>query len=200
MEANIDQVLAMVGISLATRLTLCLMSSRKKERVLKARREQAGYTCAVIMPRRSGKTRLCSKLQGSGGKIPSLLVDINEVLKDDMDGVVKNEQNYRVVYYPKAKQYLDTLKSNFQKHRIIIFSDDYELINYLGITDVVVYAPRLALHSALIESVSDKDTRREVELSYVKTIASGMKPIFYFENLEGVVEEMRRRYGLTLTI
>jgi hypothetical protein len=200
MEANIDQVLAMVGISLATRLTLCLMSARKKEKILKKRREQAGYTCAVVMPRRSGKTRLCSKLQGSGGKIPSLLVDINEILKDDLDGVVKNEQNHRVVYYPKAKQYIETLKSNFSKHRIIIFSDDFELIQYLDISDVVVYAPRLSLHSSLLENVADKEARRDVELSYVKTIASGMKPIFYFENLETVVEEMRRRYGLTLTI
>lgn len=200
MEANIDQVLVMVGVSAITRIGLCLMSQRKKEKVLKKRREQAGYTCAVIMPKKSGKTRLCSKLQGSGGKIPSLLVDMGEVLKEDMGEVVANEQNRKVIYYPKAKTYLETLKVNFPKHRIILFSDDYELISYLDINDVVIYAPRLALHSALLEGVSDKDKRREVELSYVKTIASGMKPLIYYENLEAVVEQMRARYGLALTI
>jgi hypothetical protein len=46
----------------------------------------------------------------------------------------------------------------------------------------------------------DFDKRREVELSYVRTIASDMRPVFYYESLDAVIEQMRQRYGLSLTI
>jgi len=200
MEANIDQLILMLGVSALTRIGLCLMSQRKKERIVRRKRERAGYVCAVCMPKKAGKTRLCSKLQGSGGKVPSLLVDMGEILKEEMDGVVSNEQNRKVIYYPKAKAYVDTLKSNFPKHRIILFTDDYELVSYLEVVDVVCYAPRLSVHSHLVGQISDAEKRREIELSYVRTIASDTRPIFYYESLESVVEQMRQRYGLSLTI
>lgn len=200
MDAQLDQVLIMVGVSALTRVGLCLLSRRKKESMLKSRRERAGYMCAVVMPKKSGKTRLCSKLQGSGGKVNTLLVDYSEVLKEEMEGVYANEQNRKVVYYPKAKAYLETLKTNFPKHRIIIFSDDYELVQYLEINDVVIYAPRLSIHSSLVQTITDPEKKREVELSYVKTIACGVKPLIYYEHLESVAEQMRVRYGLSLTI
>lgn len=200
MDGNIDQLILMLGVSALTRFGLCLMSQRKKERIVRRKRERAGYTCAVVMPKKAGKTRLCSKLQGSGGRVPSLLVDMGEVLKEDLDGVVQNEQNKKIVYYPKAKKYVDDLKANFPKHRLILFTDDYELVQYLEVVDVVVYAPRLSIHSSLVQSMTDGEKRREVELSYVKTIASDTRPIFYYESLESVIEQMRQRYGLSLTI
>jgi hypothetical protein len=200
METNVDQLLIMLGVSALTRIGMCLLSQRKKERMVRNRRERAGYTCAVVMPKKSGKTRLISKLQGSGGKIPSLLVDMGEVLKEQLEGAVSNEQNRKVIYYPKAKIYLDTLKNNFPRHRLIIFTDDYELVNYLEILDCVVYAPRLQVHSSLVAQITDESKRREVELSYVRTIASDMRPVFYYESLDAVIEQMRQRYGLSLTI
>lgn len=198
--ANLDQVLVMLGVSAATRLFMCFMSHRKKESIVRRKRERPGYVCAVVMPKKSGKTRLISKLQGSGGRIPTLLVDLGDVLKEDIGTATNNEQNRKVVYYPKAKAYLDQLKADFHNHRIIVYSDDFELVAYLEIPDVVVYAPRLSIHSAYVAQVSDADKRREIELSYVRIIASDTRPIFYYETLETVVEEMRKRYGLTLTI
>jgi hypothetical protein len=200
MDTNIDQLILMLGVSALTRLGLCLMSQRKKETLVRKKRERAGYVCAVCMPKKAGKTRLCSKLQGSGGRVPSLLVDMGEILKEEMNGVVANEQNRKVMYYPKAKSYVEGLKRDFPKHRIILFTDDYELISYLEIVDTVCYAPRLAVHSTLVNQIQDAEKRREVELSYVKTIASDTRPIFYYESLEAVVEQMRQRYGLSLTI
>lgn len=197
---NIDQLIVMLGVSALTRLTLCIMSQRKKERLVRRRRERSGYVCAVVMPKKAGKTRLCSKLQGSGGRVPSLLVDMGEVLKEDMSGLVNNEQNKKIVYYPKAREYVETLKHNFPKHRLILFTDDYELVQYLEVLDVVCYAPRLSVHSLLVQGITDGEKKREVELSYVKTIASDTRPIFYYETLESVVEQMRQRYGLSLTI
>ena len=176
------------------------MSHRKKESLVRRKRERAGYVCAVVMPKKSGKTRLISKLQGSGGKIPTLLVDLGDVLREDIGDATHNEQNRKVLYYPRAKSYLDKLKTDFHNHRIIVYSDDFELINYLEIADVVVYAPRLAVHSSYVAQISDGEKRRDVELSYVRIIASDTRPIFYYETLETVVEEMRKRYGLTLTI
>jgi hypothetical protein len=51
-----------------------------------------------------------------------------------------------------------------------------------------------------VGQISDAEKRRDVELSYVRTIASDTRPIFYYESLESVVEQMRQRYGLSLTI
>jgi hypothetical protein len=197
---NLDSVLIMLGINVFTRLTLCLLSQRRKESLIRRRRERAGYICAIVMPKKSGKTRLISKLQGSGGKIPTLLVDLGDVLKEELGGASSNEQNRKVVYYPRAKEYLEKLKGDFHNHRIIVYSDDYELINYLEIADVVVYAPRLSVHSAYVSQISDPEKRREIELSYVRIIASDTRPIVFYETLDSVSEQMRQRYGLTLTI
>lgn len=197
---SLDQLILMLGVSAFTRLALCFLSTRKKEALVRRKRERPGYVCAVVMPKKSGKTRLISKLQGSGGRIPSLLVDLGDVLKEDIGSATNNEQNRRIIHYPKARAYIDQLKADFSNHRIIVYSDDVDLINYLQIPDVVVYAPRLSIHSAYVAQVSDAEKRREIELSYVRIIASDTRPIFYYETLETVVEEMRKRYGLTLTI
>jgi hypothetical protein len=196
-----SDLLAMLGVGALTRLTLCLYSENKKRRMLTRLRQRAGHVCALVMPKKSGKTRLSSNLKSVEGKVKTLIVDLNEVveskLKDDDAG---NENNRTVRYYPVAKKYVDSLKADFPKHRLLVLCDDYDLTQHLGIVDVVCYIPRMDLHSQLVARIDDEAERKLCERNYISLLQSGCPILRYFDDFKTLTGEVRERYALSLTV
>jgi hypothetical protein len=196
-----SDLLAMLGVGALTRLTLCLYSENKKRRMLVRLRQRAGHVCALVMPKKSGKTRLSSNLRSVEGKVKTLIVDLNEVIESKLrDEETGNENNRTVRYYPVAKKYVDELKANFPKHRLLILCDDYTLTQHLGIVDVVCCLPRLDLHQQLVARIEDEDERKKCEYNYISLLQSGCPILTYFDDFKTLTSEIRERYSLSLTV
>ena len=196
-----SDLIAMLGVGVLTRLTLCLYSENKKRRMLTRMRQRAGHVCALVMPKKSGKTRLSANLRSVEGKVKTLIVDLNEVIESKLkDEEHDNNNNHTVRYYPIAKKYVDELKANFPHHRILVLCDDYDLTQHLGIVDVISYLPRLNLQQQLAARIEDEEERKKTEYNYISLLQSGCPIIIYFDDFKTLTNEVRERYSLSLTV
>lgn len=201
MEGTESDLLAMLGVGLFTRMTLCLYSETRKKRLLVNRRQRAGHVCALVIPKKCGKSRLTTNLRSVEGKVKTLIVDLNEVIESKLRKEGGGNENNRMVrFYPEAKKYINELKRDFPKHRLLVLCDDYNLTQHLEIVDVVCYLPRLQLHQQLTARIEDEELRKECEYNYVSLLQSGCRVLRYYDDFKTLTAEVRDRYSLSLTV
>lgn len=199
MESEFNMLLITAGLSLFTRLFMCVYSESKKRKIALKVRQKSGWVSCIIMPKSSGKSKLTESLSGtSSSGADYLIIDLESVLKDTAD-YHQNINNKMVVYYPKCKEYLQRVKQNFPKRRLLVITTEPDLADYLEITDTVVYSPTLAYHDTLAKQITDGEKRKDASYSYSRCISS-KRPCNYYECQEDLVREVKARYGLRLSL
>lgn len=120
---------------------------------------------AVVAPRFSGKSHLVSQAIGKKYKLLDLEENIKLHLTADekqmLSSFESSNASYNLHYYPLVKKYLIELRKNWKHQNLLIFSSDYELLKYCGMSDsqINVFIPSNSLATAITSNLNEHDQR-----------------------------------------
>lgn len=158
---------------------------------------------AIVAPKRSGKTELIKQLEHKD----FILLDLEscirlEMSNDELSKLSQLEKNfeetsYNAFYYPVCKRYLNKIKKDFKRKSIIVFSSDANLIQYLGISNVLYLSPSNKLFTSILEKVgNDENTKRLLQKSRDSIVSKAGTKLQAFQSYEHLMDMVVDKFGL----
>lgn len=144
---------------------ICLVRPMLKLVKILFNKVDCGSIIAICAPRFSGKSHLISQTIGKKYKLLDLEQNIMLHLTSDekqmLTSFESSNESYNLHYYPLCKKYLVELKKNWKHKALIIFSSDFELLKYCGLTDdkINVFIPSNSLADAIRANLNEHDTK-----------------------------------------
>lgn len=124
------------------------------------KRIKADGIYGVVLPKKSGKTELTKCVENDTYMLLDLESSIRlHMNREQLDKLAQLEANFEVTsynafYYPLAKEYIQTLRRNFKKKKIIVFHSDPALLEYCHIYNVLYLTPNNKLFKEICEKAA----------------------------------------------
>lgn len=205
-----EQLLISTALVGMIRLSWCAWSGKRALTKAIALRGKPGSS-AIIMAMKTGKSSLIQKLNSNGGG-KLLIIDCDEEIKNVLgeqytqylDLKNSNNQTYKTLLYGKFKKWYDNLQSEFNDYRLILFMNDSDLANFIGIRDVISLAPTKQLHDQIKEDLirNSRATDEEIkamEADYLKIITTS-KDLYHFNDFNNMANQVINSYKLKYSI
>lgn len=160
----------------------------------------------VVLPKKCGKTELAKAFESD----KYLILDLESSIKlhmtqEQLQKLQQLENNfeqtsYNSFYYPVAKEYIQNMKKNFKKKKIIVFHSDPELLEYVGITNTLYLCPNNKLFKEISEREQNQALKKAITDSHDMVIKLAGSHLKSFDTWASLLNIVSTKFNLKLKL
>jgi hypothetical protein len=159
----------------------------------------------VCIPKHSGKSYLVSMCLGDNIELLDLEANLNlhltESEKETLKSFESSNSSYNLHYYPLARKYLEEVRKNFKHKNIMVFSSNYDLLVYCGVSksNIKTYVPSNDLSNNIRNNLNDHD-KKIFDSSRIELMLKGANKLISYHSFDDMNKDIIRKFKLSIKL
>lgn len=162
-----------------------------------------GPMVGICAPHYSGKSYFINSVNSKKYALLDLEANIDLHMTADERNLLKNlnseNSSRNLHYFPIAKRYLDEIKKNHKGKKILVFSSNYELLEYCGIKYILSYVPSNSL-SDNIKLNLDEQAKMIFDSNRVDLMLKAGKKLISYNNFDDFNKDIINKFKLQIKL
>lgn len=162
-----------------------------------------GPVVGICAPHYSGKSYFINSVISKNYALLDLEANVDLHMKPEEKELLKNMGNENssrnLHYFPIAKKYLDEVKKNHKGKKILVFSSNYDLLEYCGIGNILSYVPSNSL-SDNIKLNLKPDEKSMFDSNRVDLMLKAGKKLISYNNFDDFNKDIINKFKLQIKL
>lgn len=153
---------------------------------------------AIVAPHYSGKSFFVNSVSSKKFALLDLEENVRlHLSKEEKEllASLNNNSSYNLHYFPVVKKYLQQIKKDHKGKNLIIFSSNYELLEFCGIKNIMSFVPSNEL-SNNIKLTLDEDKKKQFDSSRVDLMLKAGDNLISFNSFDDFGKQIINKFKL----
>lgn len=159
-------------------------------------------TVGVCAPHYSGKSYFINSVISKKYALLDLESNVELHMKPEekqlLNSIGENSSK-NLHYFPICKKYLEEVKKNHKGKKLIVFSSNYELLEYCGISDIMSFVPSNSLADNIKLNLNEND-KKDFDANRIALMLKAGSKVLSYNTFDDFGKAIINKYKLQMKL